>query len=61
MRRTVITAAVLVTIIIVLRAASVMTADAPREAVAAVQWHSINVMQLMRDAKGLPEERCDAV
>ena len=62
MRQTVIaTAAVSVTIIVALYGATVMTADAPQKAQAAAAWGSIDVMQLMKAAKDLPDQRFDPI
>jgi hypothetical protein len=62
MRLTVIaTAAVWVAIVVVLFGATVMTANAPQKARAAAASGSIDVMQMMRDAKNLPDERFDAI
>jgi hypothetical protein len=62
MRLTVIaTAAVWLAIVVVLFGATVMTANAPQGARAAAASGSIDVMQMMRDAKNLPDERFDAI
>jgi hypothetical protein len=62
MRQTAIAIAVLLTIIIALFGATVITADAPRKAAqAAATSGSIDVMRMTRDAKGLSIERFDAI
>jgi len=62
MRQTAIAIAVLLTIIIALFGATVITADAPRKAAqAAATSGSIDDMRMTRDAKGLSVERFDAI
>jgi hypothetical protein len=62
MRQTVIATAVLLAIIVALFGATVITADAPRKAAqAAATSGSIDVMQMMRDTKGLSVEQFDAI
>jgi hypothetical protein len=62
MRQTVIATAVLLAIIVALFGATVITAGAPRKAAqAAATSGSIDVMQMMRDTKGLSVEQFDAI
>jgi hypothetical protein len=62
MRQTIIATAVLLTIVVALFGATVITADAPRKAAqAAATSGSIDVMRMTRDAKGLSVERFDAI
>ena len=62
MRQTAIAIAVLLTIIIALFGATVITADAPRKAAqAAATSGSIDVMGMTRDTKGLSVEQFDAI
>ena len=55
------TAAVLAIIAVALFDATVMTADAPQKARVVATSNSIDIMQMMRDAKGLPVEQFDAI
>jgi len=62
MRQTAIATAVLFAIIVALFGATVITADAQRKAAqAAATSGSIDVMQMMRDTKGLSVEQFDAI
>jgi hypothetical protein len=62
MRQTVTATAVLLAIIVALFGATVITAGAPRKAAqAAATSGSIDVMQMMRDTKGLSVEQFDAI
>ena len=54
-------AAVAMIIIIALYGAAVMTADARQEPLAAASSASIDVMQMMKDAKDLPDQRFDPI
>jgi hypothetical protein len=53
--------AVWVAIAVVLFGAAIVTADTPQQAHAAAASGPIDVMQMMRDAKDLPDERFDAI
>jgi hypothetical protein len=55
------TAAVWVAIAVVLFGATVMIADAPQKVRAAAASGSIDVMQMMKDAKDMPDEHFDAI
>ena len=55
------TAAVLAAIMIALFGPTILTANAPQKAQAEATSDSIDVLQMMRDAKGLPVEFFDAI
>jgi len=57
----IVTAAVWVAVIAALFGATAMIAHGPQRAEAAVAPSSIDIMQMTRDAKGLPIEQFDAI
>jgi hypothetical protein len=57
----IVTAAVWVAVIVALFGASAMIAKVPQRAEAAVAPSSIDIMQMTKDAKGLPVEQFDAI
>lgn len=59
MRQTVIATALIVVILAIL-GTSVITANSPRTGTAAPASTSVDVMQMMKDAKNLPDQKFDA-
>jgi hypothetical protein len=57
----IVTAAVWVAVIVALFGATAMIAKVPQRAEAATAPSSIDIMQMTRDAKGLPVEQFDAI
>ena len=57
----IVTAAVWVAVIVALFGATAMIAKVPQQAEAAAAPSSIDIMQMTRDAKGLPIEQFDAI
>ena len=58
--KTIVTALAVVTAIVAIWGATVIFAHTPNNPNAAMASSSINVMQMMKDAKNLPEEQFEA-
>jgi hypothetical protein len=54
-------AATVIAVVVALFGASAMIAHVPHKALAAAASSSVDVMQMTRDAKGLPVEQFDAI